>query len=206
MTEDPRLTDVHQLRTRASGPDRPHPDARRPRSGAHPGGGARGGGGGREAGAGGLPGRRHHHPSPTRAAAPNRTAAPSPKSTTRTRARRSLRVNETLNDASGAIARSHEPRTHPHHFPLDPASRQVAAGAGREAAAVRGGAVRYWEQPDGLPRAQPVRPDPGAGRGDGERRTSWSARRAPSSSTSRSSTRARPAGPRRRPSGPRRGG
>ena len=72
MTEDPRLTDVHQLRTRASGPIvhiQMHADLDPELSLES---GARGGGGGREAGAGGLPGRRHHHP--RRPARPRRAA------------------------------------------------------------------------------------------------------------------------------------
>ena len=50
-----------------------------------------------------------------------------------------------------------------HHFPLDPASRQVRLALGEKRLPFREVIERYWEPAREPGHAQPLRPDPGAG-------------------------------------------
>ena len=94
-----------------------------------------------------------------------------------------------------------------HHFPLDPASRQVRLALGEKRLAFAEVLERYWERPPELPALNPSGLTAGAGREP----TAASAlvlceSRAILEHLEETLPRAAAAGPRRRPSAPRRGG
>ena len=162
VTEDPRILDVHQLRTRASGPYVHGPDARRSRSAPDPGGGARDHGGGRRAAC------WRRFPRPTSSSIPIRAAGPGPHGgafaeaghdhdpapgaalddpATSVSAGKRRVVKRPVGAHAKAFAARFPPAripfmsaAHPAPFPARSGLAPGAPGAGREAAAVHRGA------------------------------------------------------------------